>query len=152
MIRIIAILLGLLLTQGLFAEETDISPGMTLSEAETGLKAKGFPFGSEYTVKWVPPKGMEYVYCRLDKQFTMVLVVDSSEKEVLGILIHCPSRSKTDPMLLHPIAVGLASSSYWLVFKKDVSQTGEPIPDTIPVEILPVNLFDEKGELKTRRR
>jgi len=90
--RPIALIIGLLtVALSAFAEDTKIPSGMPISAVQAALTKNGFSYGPEFGLQWAPPKGCEFLFCRLDEEHTLVVVLNSEKKEVCDLSVHCPA-------------------------------------------------------------
>lgn len=110
------------------AEGTKIEAGMSVSAAETALTKNGYKFGNEFALQWLPEKGKDFLFCRLEEDSTLVVVYRTKKKEVISLTVYCTPRvmtSRSDGIVLQPTAIVVSPSSYSLVFKKEANQRPE---------------------------
>lgn len=103
------------------AEGAKIAEGTPLAVAEQILSENGIPYGNQFGLQWLPTNGKDFLFCRLDKEATLILVYDTATKTVVNLHVHYPApqvRSKADTVTVTPLSATFSPKEYSLTFKK----------------------------------
>ncbi|MDR1010969.1 MAG: hypothetical protein LBM04_07545 [Opitutaceae bacterium] len=112
-----------------FAEESKITAGTPMATVEAILARNGFRYGEQFMLQWLPAEGNDFLFCRLDKEATLVVVYDTKTRKVTHLAVHYPApqrRSRADAVIIGPVAVAFTPKEYSLTFKKEANQQPDP--------------------------
>jgi hypothetical protein len=105
-----------------FADEPVITAGTPIKTVEEVLTKNGFSYGNQYQLQWVPPKGRENLFCRLDKRATLIVEFDTKTKKVCYLIVWYAApvmHTRADGVSIMPVAIAFTPQEYALIFKKE---------------------------------
>ncbi|MGC4071718.1 MAG: hypothetical protein QM760_04245 [Nibricoccus sp.] len=129
--RLSVLLLSAVLTCAAFAAESVITAGTPIATVEEALTKNGFPYGNQYQLQWLPPKGHEFLFCKLDERSVLIVEFDTRTKKVHHLIVWYAApvmQTRADGISIAPVAIALTPQEYALIFKKEANQPVQPTP------------------------